>query len=75
MMDRRNKHNITKKSKISLIIIISVSIFLILFVPIPIKENFDGGSAFTLNSLTYKVVFWDVYENTKKQNNSSICRH
>lgn len=61
------------KKKRSAIIIISVAVLLlILFVPFPKKQNIDDeGSAFTLNSLTYKVIFWNMYEQSEKPYNKT----
>ncbi len=61
----------SKAKKILLIIIPIVAAFLVLFTPIPKNEELSEGSALTLNSLTYKAVFWNMFEGTKKPYNKA----
>ncbi len=56
----------TKRKKILLIILPIVVLLLILFTPIPKTEKLLEGTATSLNSITYKVVFWNIYENSSK---------
>lgn len=61
----------TKKKKILLIVLPIIAVFLILFTPIPQTENLPDGKVTTLNALTYKLVFWNLYENTDKPYNET----
>lgn len=56
----------TKRKKILLIVLPIVVLLLILFTPIPKTEKTQEGTATSLNSITYKVVFWNLYENSSK---------
>ena len=58
------------KTKKVIIIVSIIVFFLVLFAPIPKKINLDDGSAFSLTSLTYKIVFWDMYKESYKPFNS-----
>ena len=61
----------SKKKKILLIVLPIIALLLILFTPIPQTEDLPDGKVTTLNSLTYKLVFWNLYENTDKPYNET----
>ncbi len=61
----------TKKKKILLIVLPIIAVSLILFTPIPQTEDLPEGKVTTLNALTYKLVFWNLYENTDKPYNET----
>ena len=61
----------TKKKKILLIVLPIIAVFLILFTPIPRTEDLPDGNVTTLNSLTYKLIFWNLYKNTNKPYNET----
>ena len=53
--------------KKTIIIITSIiALLLILFAPVPKKDTLDGGTALSLTSLTYKVIIWEMYEESEK---------
>lgn len=54
------------KTKKVLLIVLPIVTMLLLLTPIPKNEELSDGSALTLNSLTYKAVFWDMFEDSKK---------
>ncbi len=60
-----------KAKKILLIILPIVITLLVLITPIPKTEQLSDGSTLTLNSLTYKAVFWDMFKSTKKPYNKA----
>lgn len=60
-----------KNKKVLIIALSIVALLLILFVPIPKTAQFDDGSALSLTSLTYKVIFWDMYKNSEKPYNKT----
>ena len=61
----------TKKKKFLLIVLPIVAIFLILFTPIPKTEELLEGNATSLNAITYKVIFWDLYDGSEKPYNKT----
>lgn len=61
----------SKRKKIIIIISSIIALLLILFAPIPKREKLDDGKALSLTSLTYKVIIWDMYENSEKPYNKT----
>ncbi len=57
---------LTKRKKIIIIVLSAVAIFLIAFTPIPKTFELGEGTALSLNSLTYKVVIWDMFDGSLK---------
>ena len=59
------------KKKLIIIIVSVASVLLILFTPIPKNTKLSNGNAFSLTSLTYKVIFWEMYKDSDKPYNKS----
>lgn len=60
------------KSKKVLITIIPIFVLvLILFTPIPKNETLLEGTATSLNSITYKIIFWNLFEDSDKPYNKT----
>ncbi len=52
----------SNKKKIIIIIVSAITLLLILFAPIPQRIKFEEGSALSFNSLTYKIISWNTFE-------------
>lgn len=61
----------SKTKKVLLVVIPIVVTLLVLLTPIPKNEELSDGSALTLHSLTYKAVFWNMFEGSKKPYNKT----
>ena len=61
----------TKRKKIIIIISSVVAFFLIAFTPIPKRIELTDGSALSFNSLTYKIVIWDMFDDSQKPYNET----
>lgn len=59
----------SKRKKLIIIIASIFALLLILITPIPKTEELSDGNTFSLTSLTYKVIFWDMYKNSDKPYN------
>ena len=59
------------KKKLIIVIVSVASLLLIIFTPIPKNTKLSNGNAFSLTSLTYKVIFWDMYKDSDKPYNKT----
>lgn len=55
-----------KKRKKLIIFTVIFALIILLFTPVPKKHSSDDSTVLTFTSLTYKVVIWNVYENSEK---------
>jgi len=61
----------SNRKKLTIVIISAITLLLILFAPIPQRIKLEDGSALSFNSLTYKIISWNTFEQSYRPYNNT----